>query len=75
MSINPVSGSASKQQDEPVAVAKQPVPPQQSAIPQDTVKISSAATNSAANSSAANNAAATAKQTSSSASDQGGNSE
>jgi len=62
MSINPVSGSAPKQQDEPVAIAKQPAPPQQSAVPQDTVTLSSAATSSAPKGSIANNTAPTAKQ-------------
>jgi len=58
MSINPVSGSAPQQQNAPVAIAKPPVPTQQSAVPQDTVTLSSAPT---------------AKQPSSPAPDQGGN--
>jgi hypothetical protein len=45
MSINPVSASTAAQQSEQVASAKheQSVAKQQSAVPQDTVNISSAA--------------------------------
>ena len=45
MSINPVSGSATAQQNEQVTSQQQNqnVPKEQSAVPQDTVNISSAA--------------------------------